>query len=646
VDDLEDHLTDDAVSSDPLEADTDDDGLDDGREFQQRSDPTEPDTDDDGVSDGTEATYGGDPTAHDAQPPSIELTEAEYSRSRLGTDSFELIYNIGDPGGLEYTTVRYEGEDACRDCNRSYDDTRATSRTTGFETNALETGLAGLVGAAVTVVAVDENGNRRETLAVQRSNFYGELAGRLDEDSILSEDAAKGLGGLSGFIASWGAAAKAVKEFLEDPLAVIEGLQELRKLLQEENLLETLVDAMIESFKESQDRNNPYDEESELYDDFALNWYAGYAMGFLAKAIVGYGAWSTFKSIGYVQRIGSVLKSTKVGKVFTAVKQPIDRTTAFVTAKIAQGVDRAVSPVLSQARSLSSTYRVWRLQRQVDSDKVEDLSDTQRQRLGEYLSRTEDTDFVENIDGDTLERLLSPCPSYSFSGADASRAGTCPTAADWDNLGDTLAISDRQYSDFVDEVVDNRRYQTDAFYTYAQQTGSKGVRLFNQLNDPGRERLAGFIGKAPEGSPPYKLINELGDEDPDALKKFFEIDADNAGAMRRNLAQLVADDDIPIENVAQIAKDAKELESVPGVEDILNKISKNAQSGEVETALDFAYELRVGADYGSSNVRRLSADVTNSDREINIVLDNGLDRVPTAYLQARLDDIEPMSMEG
>jgi hypothetical protein len=48
-------------SADPLDPDTDDDGLSDGVEVANGLDPLDPDTDDDGLSDGVEVANGLDP---------------------------------------------------------------------------------------------------------------------------------------------------------------------------------------------------------------------------------------------------------------------------------------------------------------------------------------------------------------------------------------------------------------------------------------------------------------------------------------------------------------------------------------------------------------------------------------------------------
>ncbi|MEQ1570126.1 MAG: hypothetical protein ABMA64_31120 [Myxococcota bacterium] len=52
-------------SSDPLDPDTDDDGLEDGSEWWEGTDPHDPDTDDDGLTDGFEVKWGSDPLLPD-----------------------------------------------------------------------------------------------------------------------------------------------------------------------------------------------------------------------------------------------------------------------------------------------------------------------------------------------------------------------------------------------------------------------------------------------------------------------------------------------------------------------------------------------------------------------------------------------------
>ncbi len=70
------------AGTDPLDADTDGDGLDDGEEVDLGTDPLDPDSDGDGAPDGWEAERGSDPLVDDSDGDGI--TDGE--EMRLGTD--------------------------------------------------------------------------------------------------------------------------------------------------------------------------------------------------------------------------------------------------------------------------------------------------------------------------------------------------------------------------------------------------------------------------------------------------------------------------------------------------------------------------------------------------------------------------------
>nr|WP_282594651.1 hypothetical protein [Halomarina salina] len=69
--------------TDPTRADTDNDGLDDGAEQAAGSDPTVADTDEDGLTDGREADLGTDPTATDTDGDGFGDGEEVLEEERL-----------------------------------------------------------------------------------------------------------------------------------------------------------------------------------------------------------------------------------------------------------------------------------------------------------------------------------------------------------------------------------------------------------------------------------------------------------------------------------------------------------------------------------------------------------------------------------
>ncbi|MFN8623592.1 MAG: hypothetical protein U0869_22865 [Chloroflexota bacterium] len=66
------NLKEQALGTDPLDADTDEDGLTDGQEVADDTDPTDADSDDDGLEDGAEVESGNDPNDADTDEDGIE----------------------------------------------------------------------------------------------------------------------------------------------------------------------------------------------------------------------------------------------------------------------------------------------------------------------------------------------------------------------------------------------------------------------------------------------------------------------------------------------------------------------------------------------------------------------------------------------
>lgn len=225
---------------------------------------------------------------------------------------------------------------------------------------------------------------------------------------------ARQTGLVSGFAASLGGTARALEAFADDPLGFIEGLKQLIALLDDLGVLDRLMEAMAQEFAEKQQQNNPYDEGSALYEEFKYNWYAGYVVGFVAKAAVGSSAAKVAKGTTTYQRVADYVRSSQVGAVYKGVKSPYDRGKARVAATIVDGADRASAPVLRHARSAGATYRLWRLQQKVDvcsgrlsaastdcSDYFDDLSPTEQRQAARVLGRAgDDGSYVlERLDG-------------------------------------------------------------------------------------------------------------------------------------------------------------------------------------------------------------------------------------------------------
>jgi len=92
-------------TSDPNDADSDDDGLDDGEEANKGTDPKDVDTDDDGLNDGEESDQGTDPLDNDSDNDG--LSDGEEVND-IGTDPNDADT---DGGGVEDGVELEEGTD-------------------------------------------------------------------------------------------------------------------------------------------------------------------------------------------------------------------------------------------------------------------------------------------------------------------------------------------------------------------------------------------------------------------------------------------------------------------------------------------------------------------------------------------------------
>jgi hypothetical protein len=313
---------------------------------------------------------------------------------------------------LRGTTSRTESGSP-RTCPRSI----VGSETVGVGpvgTGTDETILDSFTGTTVTVTAEDVHGNLKETVGLERANFFGNLAGRLGSDTIFTSAIASNLGSLSGFSASLGAVATNVidliQQVLDDPLFFVDTIQQLLALVNDlsAQLIERIVNAAIDSFQSTMERNNPYDQGAALYDEFRASWYAGYAMGFVAKALVGASAAKAIKSTRTVQRISDSIRSTRVGSVLTKVDDLGDAAKTRVATTIVRSADDVPGSYLGEASNVGQVYRLWRTTRDADAD-LGELSDLQQRRLARAVARggSDTASAVRRLDSDALEDLTT-----------------------------------------------------------------------------------------------------------------------------------------------------------------------------------------------------------------------------------------------
>ncbi|WP_152423273.1 hypothetical protein [Haloterrigena salina] len=525
------------ATSNPWSVDTDGDGLDDARERELATDPTGSDTDRDGLFDRDEADDEGDPTLFDTRPPTIDIRSSGYHIPETSLDTtYWVSLRLDDPTGVdraalikagnEETSETYDGGDTVYDYleftekfaeSETELDTSSVKSTfvSGFK-KATET--AGSVsesigdtvaGTTIHVEASDTNGNSQQTVGIQRQNFYSEAADGLYTDTIFDHAVASEFGTVSGFSSSLGVALQDVSQLIDDPTAVVEGIEMLLELVREERLgaAETLVDAMVQSVEQKQALNNPYGSLEEkdrprLYDTFERNWYEGYAAGFLAKTALGGAASSsiknTIKSTTTAQKVGSKLADTKALRAISRVSDAKEAAKGRATARILLTADGdAAEPLLSQADTAGGAFRLWRHQRAMDAD-VDAMSEAKQQRLGEYLMRNGDdgVDVFDSLDADVRDDFLgTPCRRASVSmAAGAGLAGGCGDIGD--DLREQLTVVDSRSDSFdVNQFLKN--------------TDADSRAAFSQVDDATATRMLVRYGEGDLDAENLRRMNEL-----------------------------------------------------------------------------------------------------------------------------------------
>ena len=288
---IDEHMeVEEGVTTKPMLVDSNGDGFDDYQNRKAGTHPDRVDTTDDGIPDEVAlADEELDPTLHDASPPVINIEEAAFdSPSGSWKTHYEIEFAVEDPSGVDRVVFLKDGDEyADYEFGGNTDDRGEVSFTVeGWWESILD----GLVGASVEAEASDVHDNSQQTVALERSNFYGEVAGDLDEETIYAEPVAVYLGGFAGLTTGAGETAELVELLLTNPEQVREAFEQLAELLQDAKLLAELIKQLPEALNDQQKLVNPYEEGGDLYEEFKVGYYTGYAFYFLAEALATGGA--------------------------------------------------------------------------------------------------------------------------------------------------------------------------------------------------------------------------------------------------------------------------------------------------------------------------------------------------------------------
>ncbi|WP_435064625.1 hypothetical protein [Halobaculum sp. EA56] len=386
------------ASTDPMLSDSDLDGLADDREVMLSTNPSARDTDGDGIDDGAEVRkWNTDPTLHDYRPPEVTIHSAKFESPGCGEDGcdskaeYAILYSAEDPSGVDRVEFVKEGDvrEAVVPTGRAQNLGGRVYFTTGF----LESSADAVTGTTVDVKATDTHGSATRTVALERQNFYGNLAGELDHASIYTVAAADQLARISGFASSYGAPVRGAKQSAEqvpalyrtlrdDPLSVLNGVTEILRVMEKYGILDTLVKAFAGPLQEKQETNNPYNEAEnpELYTTYKIAWYQGYAGGKVTQIVLGAGAAKAVKQSTKLKKLDKALdgRSTTYRAV-KSVKQRTDAAEAVVATKLVRGTVRVGAGTMRGARSVGAKAKVWRVSTRTDLERANCLTSTSRQ---------------------------------------------------------------------------------------------------------------------------------------------------------------------------------------------------------------------------------------------------------------------------
>ncbi|MFB6083260.1 MAG: hypothetical protein ABEJ94_03325, partial [Halorientalis sp.] len=359
------YVTNRTGGSDPLAADTDGDGLNDGREFTLGTNPSHPNTDRDLLSDGEEDALNSkwvDPTVHDWRPPSItRVYEASYENwARVQTETHRIIgpfgtvvatvelptdpdvgtryvldFRVFDDGSIDY--VRSVVEETRLDQVRLGRQAKERVRLVGSTRGATAV-INSLSGGTAYVHLADEAGHTRRSVGVRRRNVVGTIVENIPEEQLpagVDTFVASKFGVASGFTAGVGEIPTAVQggarlasDIYDNPYAYAQALTNISNYRRIVGRVISnpvgLAQSMGEQYWNMQKRNNPYsdevndrelfnqllsgnvdiDENERLYLAYARGWYKGY-IGF--SLLTGYVASGAAQVVRNSQRVGRVL---------------------------------------------------------------------------------------------------------------------------------------------------------------------------------------------------------------------------------------------------------------------------------------------------------------------------------------------------
>lgn len=363
------------VSSDPLLADADGDGLDDPVERLKGTNPGVADSDGDGVPDGEETREGEDPAIHDHTAPAINPLEVRATNvQRTG---YEVSISVVDQSGFTEVRVYKKGNEelgfvedgVAAETYRNYD--FSVNRGT---VDQIFTGFSGFFNpASVDVKAVDVHDNQKRR-TIKGPDSFGGAAAKYDQ--LPANPGEDGLIGLMAFSSGVTTVVReaifGVVELLTNPLGYLDQMRQFGEMIANNpEIIFKLPQLLADQIRQQHETRNPFDPGEEDYAVFGGGWSLGYATGTVAPAAASGGGSIAAKGVSAsrkLQRVVDAVDSAVPSRVPTGVRPGVLRS--------AGKIDRRLPDVDVRTGSLSA--------------RLNDLPGPKRQQVTEQFGELDD----------------------------------------------------------------------------------------------------------------------------------------------------------------------------------------------------------------------------------------------------------------